>query len=121
MRLQIGCIDHDCLRIGALGGQADHDPGEDPVVTPALPAIMKRLGRSLFPRRIAPPQAIAINEDNAAHHPQIIDAWAAMALGKERAKARHLPFSQPEQVAHQSGLLAAPESRHKPEINRSRA
>lgn len=100
MRLQIGCIDHDCLRIGALGGQADHDPGEDPVVTPALPAIIKCLGRSIFTRRIAPSQSIAIDEDNAAQHPQIVNSRTAMALGEVGAKARHLRFRQPEQVAH---------------------
>ena len=119
MRLQIGCIDHDCLRIGALSGQADHDPGEDPVIAPPLPAIVDGLRWSTFPVRafsrtggvraltIAPPQAIAVDEDNAAQNPQIVYAWAAMALGKERTKAGHLRLGQPEQVAHQSGLLAA--------------
>ena len=66
MRLQIGGIDHDRLRIGAFGGQADHDPGEDTVVTPAPPAIVERLCRSIFSWCIAPSQAIAIGEGNAA-------------------------------------------------------
>ena len=88
------------LGAGPFASQAYHDPGEDPVIAPALPAIVEGLRRSILLRRVAPSQAVAIDEDNAAQHPQIIDAWAAMALGKERAKARHLHFGQPEQVAH---------------------
>jgi hypothetical protein len=86
MRLQIGRIDHDCLQIGALGGQADDDPGEDDVIAPTLPAIIKRLGRSIFPRRIASSQATAIDEDNAAQRPQIFNARTGMALGEVGAK-----------------------------------
>ena len=51
------------------------------------------------------PQAIAIDENNAAENPQVIDTRAAMTLGKEGAEAHHLRLGQPEQVAHQSGLL----------------
>ena len=89
MRLQTGRIDHDRLRISTLGGKADHDAGEDTVIAPALPAIAEGLRRSIFPRRTAPSQAVAADEDNAAQHPQIIDAWAAMALGKVGAKAHY--------------------------------
>jgi hypothetical protein len=117
--LQAGRIDHDRLRIGALGGQAHRDPSEDPVIALTFPAIVEGLRRFIFPRCIAPPQPIAIEKDYAAKNPQVINTRAAMALGKEGANACHLRFDQPEQVAHQSGLLAMPESRKRRKINGS--
>ena len=100
-------FDHDRLRIGCLGGQAHHDPGEDTVIAPALPTVIKRLSRSIFLWCVSPSQAVAIDNNNSAEDPPIIDTWPAMALWKGRAKARHLRFDQPEQVAHQSSLFAA--------------
>jgi len=82
VRLEIGRVDHDRLVLGPFGGQPHHDPGEDPVVAPALPAVIQGLGRAVFLRRIAPPQPIAIDEDYSAEDAPIIDARAAMALGK---------------------------------------
>lgn len=111
MCFQIGRVDHDRLVFGALGGQAHHDPGEDPVLAPALPAVVERLGGSVVLWRVTPSQPIAIDEDYAAQHASIIDAGPAMALGKEGFEARHLRLRQPEKIAHRSGLLAEPESR----------
>ena len=42
MRLQVGRVDHDRLVLGPLGGQARHDPGEDAIVAPTLPAVVER-------------------------------------------------------------------------------
>ena len=111
MRLQIGRVYHHRLRNGRLGGQAFHHPGEDAFLAPALPTILEGLRWTILLGRIAPPQAIAIDEDNAAQDTKIINPRTTMALGKERAKARHLRFGQPEQGAHRSGLLPEPESR----------
>lgn len=86
MRLQIGRIYHDHRRICVFGGQADHDPGEDTVIASTLPAIVEGLVRSIFPRRLTPSQAIAVDKNNAAQNLQIIHAWAAAALGKERRR-----------------------------------
>ncbi len=36
-RPEIRRVDHDRLVLGAIGGQAHHDPGEDAVVAPARP------------------------------------------------------------------------------------
>ena len=119
MRFQIGRVDHDRLVFGALGGEAHHDPGEDPVLAPALPAVVERLGGPVVLRRVKPSQAIAIDEGYATEDATIIDTRLAMALGKEGAKAIHLRLAQPEKVAHQSGLLAEPESRQTHEINGS--
>ena len=119
MRLEIGRVDHDRLVLGALGGQAHHDPGEHAIVAPALPTVVEGLGRAVFLRRITPAQAIAIDEDYAAEDAAIIDTGLAMALGKERLQALHLGVRKPIKIAHRSGLLAEPESRQTHEINGS--
>ena len=95
-------VDHHRFRDGGLGGQPSHHPGEDPLVAPPLPTIVEGLRRNILPRRIAPPQAIAVDENYAAQHPQIIDTGLAMALGKEGPQPRHLRFCLPEKVAHLS-------------------
>ena len=119
--LEIGRIDHDRLVLGALSGQADHDPGEDPVVTLAPPTVVEGLDGPIFLRRITPPQPIAVDEDYAAENAAIIDAGLAMTLGKERLQAFHLGIAQQVKIAHRSGLLAEPESCQTPEINGSGA
>ncbi len=82
MRFQVGRVDRDGLLLGALGGQTFHDPSKDPHVAPTLPAVIERLRRSIFPGRVAPAQAIAIDEDYAAQDTPVVDAWLAMALGE---------------------------------------
>ncbi len=100
MRLEIRRVDHDNLLLTAFGGQTLHHSREDPHVAPPLPTIVERLRRSIFSRGIAPPQAIAIDEDYPAQHPPIIYPRLAMAPWKERLQPLHLLFGQPEKVAH---------------------
>ena len=100
MRLQIGRVYHHRLRNGRLGGQAFHHPGEDAFLAPALPTIIEGLRWTILLGRIAPPQAIAIDEDNAAENTPVIDARLAVALREKRLKAGHLRIRQPEKVAH---------------------
>jgi hypothetical protein len=50
-KIKIGRIDHDRLALGSLGpGQAFHHPDEDILVTPSLPAVVKRLRRAICAR-----------------------------------------------------------------------
>jgi hypothetical protein len=105
VRLEIGRVDHHRLRNGGFAGQPIHHPGEDPFVTPPLPAVVEGLVRAIFLRRIAPTQAIAIDEDYPAQHTTVIDERLAMALGEEGLKPRHLRIGQPEKVAHRSVSL----------------
>ena len=105
MRFQIGRVDHHRLRSGGLGGQAFHHPGEGAFVAPPLPTVAEGLWRAILPGRIAPPQAIAIDEDYPAQYTPVIDARLAMALGEEGLKPRHLRVGQPEKVAHRSVSL----------------
>ena len=85
MRFEIGRIDHDRLALSTPSRQAIHHRDEDPFVAPTLSAVVERLGRTRFPRRIAPPQTVAIEEDNAAQHSAIIDPRPAMAPRGNRA------------------------------------
>ncbi len=96
MRLQIGRVNHNGLLVTALGGQPLHHPGKDPHVTPPLPSVVERLWRTVFFGRIAPPQAIAIDEYYTTQDPPIIDARLPMALRKERSQPLHLLVRQPE-------------------------
>ena len=110
MRLQVRRVDHDRLVLGTLGGQAHHDPGEDPFVAPALPTALKGLCRAVVLWCVAAAQPIAIDENYGAEDASIIDAGLAMALGKERLEPLHLSVRQPVNIVHRSGLLAEPES-----------
>jgi hypothetical protein len=56
-------IDHHDLLLAAFGGQPLHHPGEHPHVAPPLPPVVKGLGWTILPRRVAPSQAIAVDED----------------------------------------------------------
>jgi hypothetical protein len=103
--LEVGCVDHDGLVFGVLGGQAHHDPGEDPVIAPALPPVVEGLRRAVFFRRITPAQAIAIDEDYTAQDAAVIDAGLAMARRKERLEALHLGLGKPVKIAHRSVSL----------------
>jgi hypothetical protein len=54
----------------------------------------------MFLRGIAPPQTIAVNEDNSVQQAPTADSRLAMALGEERLKVGHLRVCQPEKAAH---------------------
>lgn len=94
MCLEIRRVDHDRFVLRAIGGQAHHNPSEDAVVAPALPSVVKGLGRAVFLRRVAPAQPIVIEKDYAAEDKTIIDAGLAMAFGEERLEALHLGVAQ---------------------------
>lgn len=59
--------------LGALGSQANYDPGKDLVVAPALPTAIEGLRLAVFLRRITPPKTIAIYEYYAAANTTVID------------------------------------------------
>lgn len=115
MRFQTGRVDDDGLVIGAFGGQARHDPGEDALFTPAFPAVAESFGRTILPRRVAPPQTIAIDEDYATQTLRSSTRGLPCSWGK-RFQALNLRLGQPVKIAHRSGLLAKPESPQRTEI-----
>ena len=81
--LEMGRIDHDRLAIRCLRhSQALQHLEKDALVTPAFPAVRKRLGGAIFLWRILPPETVAVNEDNAAQNAPIISALTTIAIGK---------------------------------------
>ena len=82
MCLQVGRINRDGRRFRRFGGQSLEDPSEYAHLARSLPTVVEGLGWTVFLRRIAPVQAIAIDEDYAAQHATIIDTRATMALWK---------------------------------------
>ena len=81
MGFEIGLIDHDRLAVGILRRrQTFHHTEKDVFAAPPLPAIVERLRRAIFPRHLAPPQLISIDEDDLTQNAPIINALAAMAL-----------------------------------------
>ena len=100
MRLQVGRIYHHGLIFAVLSGQSGHHPGEDALVALTFPAVVERLVRAVFLRRIAPAQTIAINENYPAQHSPVIYAGFAVRLWEEELKTRHLGVGQPKQIRH---------------------
>lgn len=81
--LEIGCINHDGLVFCSFRQrQAVHHLDKNALVAPAFPADIQRFRRAIFLRRIAPPEPVAIDENDADQHTPIIYTLAAMALGK---------------------------------------
>lgn len=100
MCLQIGRIDHNRRRLLCLRRQSLEHPGKHAHFAPTLPAIVKRLGRTIFSWSVTPAQAIAIDENYAAQNTSIIDPRLAMALWKVGPEPIHLLLSQPEKITH---------------------
>jgi hypothetical protein len=88
--IQGGRIDHRGLLFAMSRRQADHHPGEVALVGTPLTTFVKRLVRAVFLRRVPPPQAIAIEEDNPAQDLSVIDAWLTVALEKAGLQTRYL-------------------------------
>jgi hypothetical protein len=67
--LEIGRVDHDRLVLCSFRhSQAFHHLEKYALVTRTFPAVINRIGGAIFLRRIAPPETVAINEDDAAQN-----------------------------------------------------
>ena len=119
MRLQMGRVDHQRIGAAALIGQFEKHPGKDTLLAPALPPAIKGLVRSVRRRRIAPAQAVAIDEDYAAQHSLVVHTGLAVGLRKIRLQTRNLRIGQPERIRHVTARFANRESRNGTEINGS--
>ena len=69
----MGGIDHQSLRLPALGSELGEDTVEHTQAAPADEAIVDRFVRTIGGRRIAPAQPVPDHENDAAHDPAIID------------------------------------------------
>ncbi len=73
MRLQMGGINHQLIRLARLRRQACKDLVEHAHSAPAHEPVVDRLVWTVLGRRIAPAQAVTDYKDNAADDPTIID------------------------------------------------
>ena len=119
MGLKVGSLDHRGPFLTMIRRQPDHHLGEDPLVTPPLPTVVDCLVPPILPRGIAPPQAIAIDEDYLAQNRPIINRRLAMEFGEIGLKTRHLRITQPEETRHITARFSSNEPRQQAEINGS--
>lgn len=112
-------VNHDRLLLTVLGGQAGLDLREDALVAPPLPTVVEHLVRAIGPRRIAPPQAIALDEGNPTQHTPIIGAGFAVGLREIGLKTCHLRICQSEELRHVHRSFSGGESLSPPKINGS--
>lgn len=60
--LEVCRVDHHGFLFAVVQRQTHQQLSENGFITPLLPALVQRLVQPVFPRRITPSQAIAINE-----------------------------------------------------------
>lgn len=108
MCLQMGRVDHQRIRAATLIRKREKHLREDAFLAPSLPAAVKGLVRPVFRRRIAPPQTIAIDEDNAAQHLPVVHTGLAVRLREKRFKLGHLRVAQPVEIAHITAPFSEP-------------
>jgi hypothetical protein len=70
--------------LATFGRKPLHHPGKGAHHALSLPPEVKRLRHTVLPGPIAPPQAIAIEEDHPAQHAPDIGPRLAMALREDR-------------------------------------
>ena len=99
MRFQVCCVNHHAFRFAALAGKFGEDFVEHAEPAPAHEAIVDCLVRSVVGGRVAPAQAVANDEDDAADHPPVINAGNAMRQRKERLDTPHMRFRKHEQIS----------------------
>ena len=90
MCFQMGRIDHQRVRAATLIRQSEEHFCEDALLAPPFPTAVKGLVRPVFLRRIAPSQTIAIDEDNAAQYPPVVNTGLAMGLREKGFKLGQL-------------------------------
>lgn len=73
-----------------------------PSLPSSFPPGTKRLGGAVSLRRIAPPETVAVHEDDPAQDTLIIDALAAVALGGNRAEDE--PLARPSAQTNYSSV-----------------
>lgn len=108
MPLQIGRVDHKRIGASALVGQFKNHLGEDTLLASARPPAVERLVSALIRRRIAPAQAVAIDENYAAQRPLVIHTRLAVGLRRNGLQLCHLRIAQPVKIAHVTAPFPEP-------------
>lgn len=78
MRLEMGRVDHQPLRLTSFARQLREDLVEHANTAPAHEPIVDRLVRTIVTRSIAPAQPILDDEDDPANYQPVINSGNAM-------------------------------------------
>jgi hypothetical protein len=108
VRLQVRGVDHQLIRLVALGCEACKYLGKNAHPAPANEPIVTRLVWAIILWRVTPTQSIADRKNDAATDPTVIDARHAMRQGKIRLNLAHLRIGQPNQIPYGNASLASP-------------
>jgi len=108
MGLEVCRVDHHGLLFAVFCRQPDHHLREDAFVAPPLPPAVECLVRVIGSRGIPTTQAVAIDEDNPAQYPPVIDPRLTMRLGKEEGQTCDLHVGQQEEIAHVTAPFSKP-------------
>lgn len=87
---EVGAVDHQSVRRARQAREPCEDGVEDAMAAPADEAVVEGLVRAVGGRRVAPAQAVANNEDDAARDATIIDAGNAAGKWEEGLDSFHL-------------------------------
>jgi hypothetical protein len=93
-------IDEEPIGLAGFPGKDGKDAIEDAHPAPADEAVIERLMRAVFARRIAPAQAVFDDEDDAADNPVVIHPGHPVRARKIELDAIKLIRRQPEQIRH---------------------
>ena len=115
MRLEVGCVDHDPVRLAAAACQSLEDAVEHAQPAPSNEPVVQRLVRPVRRRRIAPAQAVADDEDDAAQHTTVVHAGHAVRQRTIRLEPTKLLLGQQEQLIHAEHLRTLKITRHRVE------
>jgi hypothetical protein len=102
MRLEVGRIDHQPVRLAFASGQPGEDAVEDPHAAPADEAVVQGFVRTVLGGRIAPAQAVADDVEDAADDTLVVHPRNPV---RERGKGQDpldLCPCQPGQIRHGS-------------------
>lgn len=83
MGFEVGTVDHQSVRRARLAREPCEDAVEDAKAAPADEAVVEGFVRAGGGRRVAPAQAVADNEDDAARAATIIDEGIPWESGKK--------------------------------------
>lgn len=95
---EVGSVDHYGLLFTVPGSKPRHYLRGDTFVATALPAAAQSFKRPKYRERVAPAKGIAIDEENTAQHPLLIDLGLTVNLREKRSELSHLIVGPPIQL-----------------------
>lgn len=104
---EVGAVDHQPLGRPGPACEAGEDAVEDAHAAPADEAVVQGLVWPVAQRCVAPAQAVADDEDDAADHAAIVSAGDAVGEWEEGGDASHLRGREQDNIGHGSTSTTA--------------